>query len=57
MYIYISIVGANDTWTTEMLEKYVFPNITGVGVVVNYRLDNNIYFGLILTMCYWGLLI
>lgn len=45
MYIYISIVGANDTWTTEMLEKYVFPNITGVGVVVNYRLDNNIYFG------------
>lgn len=45
MDIYITVVGTEDVWNRDMLEKYVLPNITGVGGVVSYLLDNDIYFG------------
>lgn len=45
MTVQIDITGTNDIWSREMLEQYVLPNITGVRIVVNYILNNNMYFG------------
>jgi len=45
MTVAISVRGTNETWTSDILEEYVFPNITGVGPTVNYLLDNQLYFG------------
>lgn len=45
MYINIGITGTTTTWSTQMLEKYVLPQITGVRMIVNYMLNNDNYFG------------
>ena len=45
MAIKVKVTGTNDIWSTELLEKYVFPNITGVGYVIQYLLSNHVYFG------------
>lgn len=45
MIVQLDIMGNAEVWSKEMLEKYVLPNITGIGIVVNYVLYNNIYFG------------
>ena len=45
MYINIGITVTTTTWSTQMLEKYVLPQITGVRMIVNYMLNNDNYFG------------
>lgn len=45
MTLRLDVVGNTDVWSAKMLEKYVFPDITGVNTVVTYLLDNDIYFG------------
>lgn len=45
MYINVGITGNTTTWNTQMLEKYVLPQITGVRMIVNYMLNNDNYFG------------
>lgn len=45
MILNMRVIGNNDIWSPELLEKHVLPNITGVRMAVTYLLDNNIYFG------------
>lgn len=45
MTVQVDVMGTADVWSREMLEKYVLPNITGIGTVINYVLYNNMYFG------------
>lgn len=45
MLINVRVTGKNDTWNSDLLEKYVLPNITGVRMIINYLIDNNNYFG------------
>lgn len=45
MTLQLDVVGNTDVWDTKMLEKYVFPDITGVNTIVTYLLNNDIYFG------------
>lgn len=45
MVVKLDIMGNAEVWSKEMLEKYVLPNITGLGIIVNYVLYNNMYFG------------
>jgi hypothetical protein len=45
MFLDIAITGDNDLWTTDLVDKYVIPKITGVRTILTYLLSNSLYFG------------
>lgn len=45
MSLNIAITGDNVLWTTDLVDKYVIPKITGVRTILTYLLSNSIYFG------------
>lgn len=45
MFLDIVITGDNDLWTTDLVDKYVIPKITGVRTILTYLLSNSVYFG------------